>query len=148
MTSSTQSGLGQHGDMAAVDLVGGGAHPLGRDPLQFGWTAWSLLATMYQLGLVLHATPGALWANRSLPGGLGRPDDFLLFLGQVAAEAPGGRRVHPHAPVGDYGWVKAGDGELVLLALGCLGLVRAEGGDVDEPGDAVIGARGGDDAPP
>ena len=40
------------------------------------------------------------------------------------------------------------DGELVLLALRCLGLVRGEGGDVDEPGDAVVGSRGGDDVPP
>jgi len=39
-----------------------------------------------------------------------------------------------------------GDGELFLLALGGLGLVGGEGGDVDEPGDAVVGSCGGDDA--
>src|SRR5208283_248755 len=37
------------------------------------------------------------------------------------------------------------DGELVLLALRGLGLVRGERGDVDQPGHAVIGARGRDD---
>ena len=39
-----------------------------------------------------------------------------------------------------------GHGELVLLALRGLGLVRGEGRDVDQSGHAVIGARGGDDA--
>src|ERR1700735_4328803 len=27
-------GVGEHGDVAAIDVVGGGAHPLGRGPLQ------------------------------------------------------------------------------------------------------------------
>src|SRR5258706_12654765 len=35
-----------------------------------GWTDWSLLATMYQDGLVLQATPGALRANKVAAGGL------------------------------------------------------------------------------
>src|SRR6266851_2437002 len=35
-----------------------------------GLTDWSLLATMYQDGLVLQATPGALWANKVAAGGL------------------------------------------------------------------------------
>jgi hypothetical protein len=43
-------------------------------------------------------------------------------------------------------WEKTASwGVHVLLALGGLGLVGAQGADVDEPGDAVIGARGGDD---
>src|SRR5260370_26194051 len=29
-------GVGEHGDVAAVDVVGGGTHPLGRGPLQLG----------------------------------------------------------------------------------------------------------------
>ena len=49
--------MGQHGDVAAVDVVGGGTHPLGRGPLQLGVDGLSLLATMYQLGFVLHPTP-------------------------------------------------------------------------------------------
>src|SRR3984885_9439105 len=35
-----------------------------------GWTDWSWLATMYQDGLVLQATPGALWENKVAAGGL------------------------------------------------------------------------------
>src|SRR5580658_3514548 len=35
-----------------------------------GLTAWSLLATMYQLGLVFQATPGALVLNSSVDGGV------------------------------------------------------------------------------
>src|SRR6202035_4366157 len=34
-----------------------------------GWTAWSFLPTMYQLGLVRHATPGTLLLNSSTDGG-------------------------------------------------------------------------------
>src|SRR5271154_2191896 len=34
-------GLGQHGAVTAVELVGGGAHPLGGGRSRSGWTAWS-----------------------------------------------------------------------------------------------------------
>src|SRR5271169_7064813 len=37
--------------------------------------------------------------------------------------------------------------ELLLQALRRLALIRGEGGDVDQPGDAVVGARGRDDGP-
>ena len=33
-----------------------------------GWTVWSFLATMYQLGFDFHAVPGALRLNRSGAG--------------------------------------------------------------------------------
>jgi hypothetical protein len=49
----------------ACELAEPGAHPLGGVALELGWTVWSLLATMYQLGLVRQATPGALRLNRS-----------------------------------------------------------------------------------
>src|SRR5258708_13492163 len=32
-----EAGGGEHGDVAAVDLIGGGAHPLRHEALQLGW---------------------------------------------------------------------------------------------------------------
>ena len=133
--------------MAAVDVVGGGTHPLGRGPLQ----VW-----VDGLVVVAHDVPGRLRppgdtggvAQEQVRGRgvVGRIDQLLLFLGQVTAEAADARRLQPHAPVGD---VDLGEdrrrGVLVLLALGGLGLVGAQGADVHQPGHAVIGARGGDD---
>src|SRR3984957_9124806 len=81
-------GLGQHGAVAAVGLVGGGAHALGGGPLEVGVDGLVVFA---------HDVPGRLGPPRDAgdvaaeqldgrgPGG--RPDDLLLFLGQVAAEA-------------------------------------------------------------
>ena len=111
-----------------------------------GWTVWSLLATMYQLGLVRHATPGALWSEQVGGREVGCPDHFLLFLGQVAGEARGAREASG-ASAGDLDVGEdVRDRKLVLLALRCLGLVRREGGDVDQPSHAVVGARRRDDA--
>jgi hypothetical protein len=72
-----------------------------------------------------------------------RPHDLLLLLGQVSCEASNAFREHPDAPVRDFDvGENVCDGELVLLALRRLVSVRREGGDVDQPGNAVIGSRG------
>src|SRR5580704_4067333 len=74
-------GLGQHGAVAAVELVGGGAHALGGGPLEVGVD-----------GLVVfsHDVPARLGPPRDAGGVAaeqldgrgpgGRPDDLLLFL--------------------------------------------------------------------
>ena len=57
-----------------------------------------------------------------------------------------GTREHPYASVRDLDVGEdVGDRELLLQALRRLALIRGEGGDVDQPGDAVVGARGRDD---
>src|SRR5579862_4357943 len=71
-----EAGLGEHGDVAAVDVVGGGAHPLGGSSLQVG---------VHGLVVVGHDVPGRLGppgyargvAGEQLDGrGVGgRPDD-------------------------------------------------------------------------
>ena len=113
-----------------------------------GWTVWSLLATMYQLGLDFHAVPGALRLNRSGAG--------VTWVAQTSFCSCSGRSPAKYAvpdgssqmrPSATSMWEKTSvTGNLFLLALRRLGLVRGERGDVDEPGDAVVGSRGGDDA--
>ena len=80
---------------------------------------------------------------------LGRPDELLLLLGQVSREAVDAVREQPDAPVRDLDVGEhVGGRELVLLALRRLVLVRGECGDVDEPGNAVVGSRGVMTVPP
>jgi hypothetical protein len=76
---------------------------------------------------------------------LGRPDQLLLLLWQVAREARDAVGAQPDPPaVGLDVGEDVADRELVLLALRGLVLVRRERGDIDQPGDPVIGSRRGD----
>ena len=109
-----------------------------------GWTVRSFLATMYQLGFALQAVPSILWLNKSASG---TPwvaqTSFLLLLGKVPREAPDAIRFQPDAPVCDFDVGEHVCGrKLVLLALRGLVGVRGECGDVDQPGNSVIGSRG------
>src|SRR6202050_1591727 len=140
------TGMGQHDDVAAVHVVGVSAHALRRETLQLGVDGAVVAG---------HDVPARLRA----PGGtfglgveqarvrwdVGRPDQPLLRLGQGARERLDALRAHPDAPVRDLDVVEnVRDGELVLLALGGLRFVRGKRGQVDQAGDAVIGARSGD----
>ena len=80
---------------------------------------WSLLATMYQLGFDRQAVPSALRVEQvRVRRDLGRPDQPLLLLGQVASEAADAFGEQPDPPVGDLDVGEdVGDRELVLLAL-------------------------------
>src|SRR2546429_4076624 len=140
--------MGQHGDVAAVHVVGVGAHTLRHEALQVGVDGAVVVG---------HDVPARLRLPRGALGvpaeqtrvryHLGRPDQLLLLFGEVARERLDALRQQPDAPVRDLDVVEdVRDGELVLQALGGLRLVRGERGDVDQPGDAVIGSRGGYDA--
>ena len=133
--------------MAAVRLIGGGPHALRTEPLQLGLDGPVVLT---------HDVPARL----RLPGGafnllveqvrgwhpLGRPDDLLLLLGQVSREALDPVRAQPNAPLHDLDVREyVCGGELFLQALRRLIFVRGECGDVDQPGNAVVGPRGCDD---
>jgi hypothetical protein len=78
---------------------------------------------------------------------MGRPDNLLPLLREVSREAQGAFRTHPDAPVGDFDvFEHVGDGELLLLALRSFVGVGRKRGDVHEPGNAVIGSCGRNDA--
>jgi len=142
-----EAGVREHGDVAAVDLVDRSAHPLRHEALQLGLDGVVVLATMYQLGFDFQAVPSTFWLNRSAAGAAWvAQDDLLLRLGQVSREARDAFREHPDSPVGnvDVG-EDVGDGELVLLALRRLAVVRGECGDIDQSGNALNRSRGRDD---
>ena len=63
--------LGEHRHVAAVELIAGCPHALGKKTLQIGMHGkWSFLPTMYQLGFDFQAVPPAFALNKS---GLGTP---------------------------------------------------------------------------
>ncbi len=78
---------------------------------------------------------------------MGRIDDALLFWRQIASEArDAADRLQPDAAVGDVNLVEdVRLGELVLLALRRLGLVQAQGRDVDQSSNAGVHAGVRDD---
>src|SRR5271154_736571 len=74
-----------------------------------GWTAWSLLATMYQDGLVLQATPGALRANKVAAGGLAVAQTiFCSSSGRSPQKHPMADGFIHTRPSATTAWVKAG----------------------------------------
>ncbi len=80
---------------------------------------------------------------------MGRPDELLLLLRKVSREAHDPFRTHPNSPVRDFDVLEHfGDGELFLLALRGFVGVGGERGDVDQPGNAVIGSCRRDNASP
>ena len=112
-----------------------------------GLTALSLLATMYQLGLVFQATPGALLLNSSVDGGAAVAQTICCSASvrspQKSAVASCG---HPDAPVGDLDVAEQGRlGKLGYQARRGLVGIRSDCRDVDQADDAVIDARAGDD---
>src|ERR1700685_3459571 len=95
-------GVGQHGDVAAVDVVGGGVHALGAEALQLGVDGVVVVGDDVPARLGLPGDAVGFGAEQLGGGrGGGGPDDLLLGLGQVPAEVRGGVVGHPDAPVGD-----------------------------------------------
>src|SRR5260370_13610957 len=77
---------------------------------------------------------------------VGRIDDALLFRRQIAGEAWDAIRLHPDAAVGDFNLLEdVRLGELVLLALRRLGLIRTYGRDVDQSCNTAVHAGRRDD---
>src|SRR5882724_9114128 len=110
-----------------------------------GWTVRSFFATMYQLGFDLQAVPSTFWSKRSAAGAKWVAQTSFCSSSErsPAKQATPPGRIQ--TPVRDFDVREdVCSGELILLALRRLALVRGEGGDVDQPGDAVIGSRGRD----
>jgi hypothetical protein len=130
--------------VAAVNLVGGGAHTLRREALQLG----------------LH---GAVISGHDIPARFGLPSrssrifgeqvrrrrevsspkDLLLLFGQVSSDACDAFGEYPDAPVRDFDMRENVCGrKLVYLTLRGLAGVRSECGDIDQPSNSVICSRG------
>ena len=110
--------MGQHRDVAAVDVVGGGAHPLGREAFQVRVNVRSWLATMYQLGFVSPGHAGSIAAEQVRGRRImGRPDDFCSSSGRSPAKHPTPSGLSQTRPSATSTFEDVGDGELVLLAL-------------------------------
>jgi len=54
-------GLGEHGDVTALELMGGRFRGLRNKTFQLRCTVRSFLPTMYQLGFDFHAVPSIFW---------------------------------------------------------------------------------------
>src|SRR6266404_2005731 len=77
---------------------------------------------------------------------LGRPNELLLLLRKVAAEILCALRTQPDTSVDDfYVGKNVGLRELGLLRLRRFIGVRCERGDVNQPGDTIVGSSAGND---
>jgi len=82
--------VGEHGHVAAVDLVGGRAHPLGRGPLQLGVDGAVVAGHDVPARLGAPGDTGCV-VREQVRGRreVGGPYDLLLVGGQVSGEARG-----------------------------------------------------------
>jgi hypothetical protein len=140
-------GLGEHRHVAAVELIGGSAHALGKEALQVRMD-----------GVVFLADDVPTWLR--LPGGsprfrieqvgfrdtLGRPDDLLLLLRKVSAEVLRALRTQPDTSIHDF---DVGEDispwEVGLLRLRCFIGVWSQRADINQSGNTVVGSSARDD---
>jgi hypothetical protein len=146
--TSITNGVGKHWDVAAGDLMRGGAHTLRHEALQLGLYSAVTRGHDVRTGLRPPGNTVNLLCEQVRGGReVSCPDDFLLLLRQVACEALDAVGEHPHSPIRDFDvGENVGDGEFRLLALRYLVRVRGECGDVDQPGDPIISSRSRNDA--
>jgi hypothetical protein len=80
--------VGEHGDVAAVDVIGGGAHELGDKALELRMDGAVVVGRDVPAGLRSPRDPLGV-VGEQVGGGrvVGRPDELLLRLGEVAGEA-------------------------------------------------------------
>jgi hypothetical protein len=116
-TVENEIGVGQHGDVTAVHVVGVGAHALGGESLQVGMDGLVVIGDDVPTRLRAPGGTGDLGVEQvRVWYRLGGPDQFLLLLGQVTRERPGALGLQPDAPVRDLDVVEdVGSGELGLL---------------------------------
>ena len=140
--------LRQHHHVAARCLGCRGAHAFGEEALAVRLDSTVVLGDDVPAWLRL---PGRscdlrveqIWSRH----GLGRPNQLLVLLGQVACEGIHAFRKQPDTSVGDFD-VREDVclREVGRLRLGRLIGVRCKCGDVDQPGDAIVGSGARDDA--
>ena len=129
--------------MAAVGLIGGCAHALREEAFQVRLDGAVFLGDDVPARLQFPRRSSGFRVeqvgNRRT---LGRPNEFLFRLGQIACETVDAFRAQPDSPVRDFDVGKhVCLREIGLLRLRSLICVRCECGDVDQPRYAVVGAR-------
>src|SRR5882762_239820 len=112
-----------------------------------GWTVWSFLPTMYQLGFDFQAVPPNLRLEQvGFGDALGRPNELLLLLRKVSTEILRALWTQPDASIHDFDVGEdVGRRELGLLRLRRFIGVRSERADVNQPDNAIVGSGAGDD---
>jgi hypothetical protein len=141
-------GLGEHWDMATLDLIGGGAHPFGNETFQIG---------VHSAVVLSHDIPARLGSPRGsfellveevrVWHALGRPNKFLFLLWQISREACDATWLQPHATIGDFDVAEdVCARKFILLALRRLVGIRRECADVDQADNALVGSCGRDDS--
>jgi hypothetical protein len=130
-------GLGEHWDMATLDLIGGGAHPFGNETFQIG---------VHSAVVLSHDIPARVGSPRGsfellveevrVWHALGRPNKFLFLLWQISREACDATWLQPHATIGDFDVAEdVCARKFILLALRRLVGIRRECADVDQSGN-------------
>src|SRR6478609_9289651 len=142
--------MGEHGNVAAGDLIYGSAHTLRHKTLQVGMDC--VIVGGHDVGTRLRLPGHTTGFQCKQIGGrckVSGPCDLLLLLGKVSGEILDSLRKQPDAPICNFD-VRENfcDGKLVQLALRCLVGVRGESGDIDQPGDTVVRSCGCDHASP
>ena len=92
--------MGKHRDVAAVHVVGPGAHALGRGSLELGLDGPVMIG--HDVPARLAAPGGAvslLVEQVSVRCDVGSPHQLLLLFGEVTGECLGALRQHPDATV-------------------------------------------------
>ncbi len=143
-----QVGVGKHGHVAAGDFCRGGAHPLSNEPFHVRVDGAVILGDDVPAWLRFPGSSSDFRVEQvGIRHALGRPNELLFLLGQIACETVDAFRKQPDTSVRDF---DVGEDvslwEVRLLCLRCLVGVRSERGDVDQPGNAVVGSGAGDDA--
>src|SRR4029077_8444463 len=140
--------LGEHGDVAAVELIGGCPHALGEKTLQIGMHGVVFLADYVPAWLGLPSgSPGFRVEQVGFGDALSRPNEFLFLLRKISAEILRTFGTKPDTSIHDF---DVGEDvrrrEVRLLRLRCFVGVRSEGADVNQPGNAIVGSGAGEDA--
>src|SRR3989441_653475 len=140
--------LGEHRDMTAVGLVGGGAHTPGHGALQIGMHGAVFFADDVPARLRLPSgSPDSRLEQVGFGDALGRPNELLLLLRKVSAEILRTFRTQPDTSINDFDVREdVGLRELGLLSLRRFIGVRSERADINQPDNAIVGSGTGDDA--
>src|SRR5580704_13896252 len=140
--------LRQHHHVAARNLGRRGAHALSEEALTVRLYGAIVLCNYVPARLRLPRGSSRfrreqVWSRHAL----GRPNQLLVLLGQIACEGIHAFLKQPETSIRDFD-VRENVGlrELGRLRVGRLVGVRRKCGEVDQPGNAIVGSGAGDDA--
>src|SRR6266849_8235325 len=140
-------GLGKHGDVTALELVGGRFHSLRNKTFQLRVHSAVVLAHNVPARLRLPRRSFKLLVEEvRVWHALGRPNKFLFLLWQISREACDATWLQPHATICDFDVAEdVCARKFILLALRRLVGIRRERSDIDQSGNTVVHPRGCND---